>query len=117
MDIANIVKKIKKDNRQEKKYIADKIKLALEEVRRLKEDFLKIDPKLEKIVLFGSLAENRINSIDFDIDIAVLSDKYYLLTARALESDFKVDVVDLDTVNKLIKENIIKNGKVVYEQR
>ncbi len=117
MNIQGIVEEIKRGNKDEKRRIKERIGQAIEEVERLKEDFLKIDPNMERMILFGSLGEGRIESVDFDIDIAVKSDKYYRLTGRALESDFKVDVVDLDSVHKIIKKNIIENGKVVYEKR
>ena len=61
--------------------------------------------------------EDNIESIDFDIDIAVKSDKYYQLVSRALQSEFKVDVLDLDSVHERIKKNIIQHGKMIYEKR
>ena len=36
---------------------------------------------------------------------------------RALESEFKVDVVDLDSIHEKIKKYIIEYGKVIYEKR
>lgn len=117
MKIENIIDTIKKENKYEQLKIRTRIIHALKEVEKLKIDFLKIDNKLEKMILFGSLVRKEIGYINFDIDIAVRSKKYYQLVGRALESDFKVDVVDLDSVNKRIKDEILKNGKVIYEKR
>ena len=117
MNVQNIVKEIKKENEDERKRIKDKILQAMSEIERLKKDFLEIDPALEKIILFGSLAEGEINSIGFDIDIAVKSKKYYQLVGKALQSEFKVDIIDLDTIHKKIKDNILKTGRIIYEKR
>jgi predicted nucleotidyltransferase len=72
---------------------------------------------MEKMILFGSLVENKIESISFDIDIAVKSSKYYQLVSRALQSEFKVDLVDLDSAHERIKKNIIEHGRVIYEKK
>ena len=117
MNIQNIVKEIKKEDRYERAQIKKRAEKAIKEIEKLKEDFLNIDENIDKIILFGSLAENSIESIDFDIDLAVRSDKYYQLTAAALKSEFKVDVVDLDNVHERIKQSILKYGKVIYEKR
>lgn len=117
MNVRNIIKEIKKENDKEVKRIKDKILQALSEIERLKKDFLEIDPDIEKIILFGSLLEDGIESTRFDIDIAVKSKKYYQLVSKALQSEFKIDVVDLDTIHSKIKKNILEKGKVIYEKR
>ena len=120
MNIQNIIREIKRENEEEKIRIKKRIRQAEEEVKRLRKDFLKIDKDIEKIILFGLLAEDNednIEPIDFDIDIAVKSDKYYQLVSRALQSEFKVDVLDLDSVHERIKKNIIQHGKMIYEKR
>ncbi|MGA1791493.1 MAG: hypothetical protein ACMUIM_08400 [bacterium] len=116
MNVKDIIKQIKIENENERQRIKDRIVKAFEEIEILKKDFLKIDNAMEKMIIFGSLAEDRIETIEFDIDIAVKSDKYYQLVGRALESEFKVDVVDLDTIHKRIKKDIIENGRVIYEK-
>lgn len=117
VNIQNIVREIKNRNEHEDKKIKDSIKLALEELEKIKIDFLRIDKNMEKMILFGSLAENNIDSTEFDIDIAVKSEKYYQLIGRALQSQFKVDVIDLESIHSLIKKNILKTGKVIYEKK
>ena len=116
MNIQNIVKEIKRNNEEERRRIKDRVVHALEEVERLKRDFLKIDGDMEKMILFGSLSEGGIDSFDFDIDLAVKSEQYYQLVGRALQSDFKVDVVDLDSVYESIRARIMEQGRVIYEK-
>ncbi len=117
MDIQDIVREIKRATEVEQRQMKIRIMQAYEEVERLKIDFLKIDKDMKKMILFGSLPEDVIGSIDFDIDIAVQSKKYYQLVSRALQSDFKVDVVDLDSIHERIKKAIIENGRVIYEKK
>ncbi len=117
MNIRSIAKKIKKKSLEEEQQINKKIQKAYKEIIKLKKDFLKVDKNIKKIILFGSLAENNVRSFNFDIDIAVQSKKYYCLVGIALQSSFKVDVVDLDTVHENIKKNILKYGKTIYEQK
>lgn len=117
MNVKNIIKEIKKENDKETRQIKDKILQALSEIEKLKREFLEIDPDIEKIILFGSLAEDNIKSIRFDIDIAVKSKKYYQLVGKALQSEFKIDVVDLDTIHNKIKNNILERGRIIYEKR
>jgi len=116
MNVKDIIKRIKIENENERQRIKERIVKAFEEIEQLKRDFLRIDHEMGRMILFGSLAEDRIENMDFDIDIAVKSDKYYQLVARALESEFKVDVVDLETVHDSIKRNILENGRVIYEK-
>ncbi len=116
MNIQNIVREIKRENEDEKIRVRDRVLQALEEVERLKTDFLIIDKDIEKMILFGSLSKDEIESQNFDIDIAVKSKKYYQLVDRALQSEFKVDVIDIDTIHKRIKKNILEEGRVLYEK-
>lgn len=117
MNIQKIVSLIKRENEEEKRLIRDRVTLAEKELERLKREFLKIDKDMERMICFGSLVRNNIESIRFDIDIAVKSKKYYQLVSKAMESEFEVDVIDLDSVHYKIRENIIKFGRIIYEKR
>ena len=94
-----------------KKRIAE----ALDEARRLTAVFQKIDPNLGRVILFGSLAEGTVSSENFDIDLAVESKEYLRLVSLGLDSDFKVDVVELAALPESYKERIMKKGVVLYE--
>ena len=89
---------------------------AMAEVERLRRAFLRIDPAARRIVLFGSLAENRVRRIDFDIDLAVSSDRYLALVSAALDSPFRVDCVDLDALPSAYRESIERYGQVIHEK-
>jgi len=117
LKIKGIVKEVKKEAEREEALILHRVSRAFDEIETLKSGFLNIDPDLRVMILFGSLAENRVKSIHFDIDIAVKSKKYYQLVGRALQSEFKVDVIDLETIHESIKISIEKYGRIIYEKR
>jgi seryl-tRNA synthetase len=68
MNIQKIVSLIKRGNEEEKRQIRNRVKLAKKELERLKKDFLEIDKDMERMICFGSLERNNIESIKFDID-------------------------------------------------
>jgi seryl-tRNA synthetase len=68
MNIQKIVSLIKRGNEEEKRQIRNRVKLAKKELERLKRDFLEIDKDMERMICFGSLERNNIESIKFDID-------------------------------------------------
>jgi predicted nucleotidyltransferase len=91
---------------------------ALEEVHALVKKFLSLDPGITKIILFGSLARDDVSSLDSDIDLAVScsGEHFLMLGALAQDSTFKVDLVELSTAEKRIKDAIARDGMVLYEQ-
>jgi len=115
--LAQIAARLNRQNRLEAKRIKQKIREAKQEVQRLIIQFLEIDPAIDKIVLFGSLAEDNVSSAHFDIDVAVRSRQYLKLVSCGLNSCFPVDVVDLDHVTAPIRASIEKYGKTVYEKK
>ena len=94
--------------------LARRVKEAHQEVSRLVERFREADPELRRVVLFGSLARNEVKRIDFDIDLAVDSDRYSQLLGIALESVFKVDLIDLVAASSYIKRSVRREGKEHY---
>jgi len=115
--LARIAANLNRQNKLEAKLVKQKIREAKEEVQRLIIQFLEIDPAIEKIVLFGSLAEDNVFSSHFDIDIAVRSEQFLKLVSCGLNSSFPVDVVDLDHVTAPIRASIEKYGKIIYEKK
>lgn len=104
--------------RQKDDAVAVRKSQAHEEVQALVSQFLLIDPTITRIILFGSLARNDVSSPDFDIDLAVScsGERFLALVALALDSPFKVDVVDLSTADERIKSAIAREGIVLYEK-
>jgi predicted nucleotidyltransferase len=87
------------------------------EVRRLVVEFQEIDPALERVVLFGSLARGLPAVEDFDIDLAVVCspEKYLNLVAAALNSQFRVDLVDFLLTDERIRTSVEREGLVLFE--
>jgi len=115
--LARIAANINRQNKLQDRRIKKKVREAHEEAQRLVRRFLEIDPEIDTIVLFGSLAEHNVFSIHFDIDLAVRSEKYLKLVSCGLSSSFPVDVVDLDHVAQPIRASIEKYGKILYEKK
>lgn len=81
---------------------------------RLVELFRSVDPKLRRVILFGSLARKNVKRLEFDIDIAVECDRFMDLLGIAMESDFKVDLIDLDTASPYIVRSVEREGVELY---
>ena len=113
-EIQNIADNIKKRNAARKRRIAERIAQAREFLPLVVEEFQKIDPAIREIILFGSLVAGNANREDFDIDIAVSSDRYLTLVAWALNQEFRIDVVDLESVPDHVLEAIRGKGEVLF---
>lgn len=83
---------------------------AWAEVYRLLGRFRDIDSAVDRLVLFGSLARDDMKRPNFDIDIAVRSERYIELLDEVLDSDFKIDLVDLTDASPYIAEAIAREG-------
>ena len=121
MPVEKMKKMAESEKRRQSKnraVVSGRIALALAEARCLVGEFRALDPDIDKIVLSGSLARKDVASPDFDIDLAVAcsKEKYLAIVARALDSPFNVDVVDLTTADERIKASIARDGVVLYEK-
>lgn len=90
---------------------------GLAEAQRLAQDFAAVDPELRAVVLFGSLATGEVGNRPPDIDLAVESSCYLQLVAIALDSRFKVDVIDLATARPAIRQAVARHGKMIFDAR
>ena len=90
---------------------------GLAEAHRLTSRFVEVDPDLRKVVLFGSLATGDLGDRQPDIDLAVESPRYLRLVAVALDSPFRVDVVDLPNASPVISRAVEQHGRVMYERK
>ncbi len=89
---------------------------ALILIKELIAQFRATDPDIRKIVLFGSLVSDMPTNPEFDIDIAVDSDRYWELLGIALDADFPVDLIDLPRVASHIGARVVEEGMVLYER-
>lgn len=96
-----------------------RIEAAQIELDKLLAQFLEIDPALQTVILFGSLAGQRVRSAEFDIDLAVRCspDKFLLLVGATLDSDFKIDLIDLTSTSQTFRQFILAEGVVLYEKQ
>ena len=88
------------------------------EIRRLVAEFRELDPALERVVLFGSLARGLPSAEDFDIDLAVVCspERYLRLVSTALNRQFRVDLVDLPSADGRIRASVGREGQVLFER-
>ena len=119
--ILEIARSLNERNRRERiareAELRDRIAAAKAEIDRLVARFREADPHLHRVVLFGSLARNRVRGIDFDIDLAVSSERYMDLLGIALDSPFDVDLVDLDHPSPFILAAIERDGVEIFIEK
>ena len=115
--LERIAQAVRRRNRQAEQFLEQKKRRAHREVDRLVAEFLDIDPDLDKVLLFGSLARNQVRSEYFDIDLAVRSNRFLQLVACGLRSTFSVELVELDRVPAPMRTAIKRYGKIVYEKK
>lgn len=96
--------------------LEERIREAHAFLKELVEAFRTIDPDVQKIVLFGSLAWGKPKRLDFDIDVAVRSERYLKLVSWTLDQTWKIDLVDLDQVSGSVLEGLEETGVVLYEK-
>ena len=80
------------------------------------DEIKRIDPELSKIILFGSLATDSVRSEDFDIDLAVSSERIFKIAAWSEDQDLPLDVVDLDALSPDFRRVVEEEGTVLYEK-
>jgi predicted nucleotidyltransferase len=104
----------RKRNKKEEERIAVRMQAALDEAKRIAGRF-KREADVEKVVLFGSLAENSMRNEQFDIDLAVWGGdwKKVLEIAEESESGFDVDIVEYKNLPEHIRKRIDTRGKMM----
>lgn len=90
--------------------IAARREEAWAEVYRLLQLFRAIDSSIDSVVLFGSLARDDMKRPDFDIDIAVRSERFLELIGAVEDCRFKVDLVDMRCASGYIADAIRREG-------
>jgi predicted nucleotidyltransferase len=93
--------------------------IDIEKIKIIKKDLVKaLDPSL--IYIFGSISKDKVRK-DSDIDIAILTDrqideyKLFILSQKLADVlKREVDLVDLNKASTVLKVQIIKTGKLIY---
>ena len=115
LDLAAAINERNRLQRAEaEKALIERVASARREVERLVESFKDVDPDLHRVVLFGSLARDKVKRLGFDIDLAVKSDRYMDLLGIALDSDFEVDLIDFETASSYVIRSVEREGVEVY---
>lgn len=107
---------IRRLNAKEQREIDKRAGLAVSEAKRVAKLIGDSDVDIACIYLFGSLAEGKPKKLQFDIDLAFQGGNVYRAVEIAEESDFKIDVVQLDRLPKHIRERVKTRGRVIYER-
>lgn len=117
-NIDSLAMAINKRNRfrriERAKRIEKRKKEALKEVDRLIKEFKEKDASLKRVILFGSLGEDSIKNENFDIDLAMEGKEYLKCVTSALDSRFKVDLLDLNSLRPDFRKSIEQYGREVY---
>ena len=92
----------------------ERLARAREEAVRIAGELARIDAGVSEVWLFGSVATGRLGREQFDIDLAVRGGDVISLYARLPESEFDVDLVDLDAVSEGFCAMIKRRGQKLY---
>lgn len=85
-------------------------------------NLVKSNPKVEKLILFGSRAKGTARK-QSDIDLAVVCPQMSFREFLSLYSQveelnipYMVDMVKFENANQSLKDEIIKHGKIIYRR-
>jgi predicted nucleotidyltransferase len=97
---------------------AERLSKAIQEAQQLAEHFVKADPHLLRVILFGSVARKDPRQEDFDLDLVVEgSQTFGALFAEADRSSFSVDLLEWEGLKPHIQDRVKREGVVLYERK
>ena len=97
-------------NEAEKMRIEERIREALDEASRIAACLIH-EAEVEKVVLFGSLAESSVKDEQFDIDLAVWGGNWFRAQEIGEKSSFNVDIVEYENLPPHLKKRIDTRGR------
>lgn len=109
-----IVEAERRRNREAERRRAERLSRARDEAPLIAAALARIDPAVREVWLFGSVATGRTGREEFDIDLAVRGGDVISLYARLPDSEFEVDLVDLDSVGERFRSMIYRRGERLY---
>jgi predicted nucleotidyltransferase len=115
--LERIVRAERRRNAEAEARIARRLAEARREAARIAAAMADTDPRVRRVVLFGSVASGKVRTETFDVDLAVEGGDILSLVQIAEQSDFPVDVVDLSTVSPRFRTVVEKRGTVIYERQ
>ncbi len=105
---------IRAENEREARAIARRAELARAEAARLAAKIASGDPSVQRVVLFGSLADGSPPTPHFDIDLAIDGGDLFRAMEIAEQSEFDVDIVTIACVPEHVQTSINQRGVVLY---
>ena len=99
-----------RQNAKEEELLKGKMLEAKKEARRLAALFVE-EAGVERVILFGSLAEGTVRNINFDIDLAIVGGDEMRAQVIAEKSDFPIDLTDYDDLPLHIQQRIDSYGE------
>jgi predicted nucleotidyltransferase len=113
--LEDIARNIREHNNAEEAQARLRKMQAGKEARRLARRFVKADPSLRKVVLFGSLLPGRRFRSDSDIDLGIVGGSYVTLLRIAEASSFPVDLVCMEMLSPTVRELMEREGLVLFD--
>jgi hypothetical protein len=107
---------IRAENEAERRRTEERYGAAIVEAGRIARAIAGKDPAVERVILFGSLADGVPRNPAFDIDLALDGGDSYRAMDEADGSDFHVDIVDLRLVPPGMRQRILERGIVMAER-
>lgn len=117
MDASETLRQFYRNRETHKRAAARKQRARYEAILpQLVEGILERDPDVSRIVLFGSLAEQK-DGIVRDIDLAIESTNFLKVSGWLLSLPETIDAVDFNDLYPHIRERVEEKGRVLYERR
>ena len=114
--VERIAERIKAQRLRDEAGLARRVEQAHVEARRIALQFAEeCSPPVRRVFLFGSLAEDRVRSLSFDIDLAAEGGDLLRCILIAEKSEFHVDVVALESLPEAMRAGVESHGVVLYE--
>ncbi len=112
--LRRIVEETRRSNEVYDARVKQLVSRARDELSVIVDGIKQIDPELSKVILFGSLAKSTVRSVDFDIDLAVSSERIFRIAAWSEDQDLPLDIVDLDSLLPALRRVVEEEGVVLY---
>ena len=114
-DIAEAIRRLNAENRDEERRIVERRRSALEEAQRLAAVMRAKEPGISAIYGFGSTFDgSRPYRMDSDIDLAIEGGDLVRLLSIVEDSEFKVDLVDIAGADDGFARAIRAGGTRLY---
>jgi len=115
-EVQAIVRRLNVENRRAQARAADAQRRAYETARELAARMGAEDSSLRRVILFGSTVPGGWYRADSDIDLAVDGGDRPFLERLAAGVPWSVDIVQLDDLRPGIRDRVLAEGVLLYEE-